>query len=90
MIPAYLLHRLVVNLVDSASAIDLDECGPTSDTAHRERLLNFARLHELDLEDMATLFRVAAGEGPYEPVIRRDSFPDDPGTIRQPWSLTEA
>jgi hypothetical protein len=62
MIPAHLLHRLLVNLIDSATAIELDEGTETSDAAHRERLEDFAGLHELDLEDTATLFRVAAGE----------------------------
>lgn len=62
MIPAHNLYRLVDNLVDSATAIELDEGADTSPAAHRERLEDFAGLHELDLEDTATLFRVAAGE----------------------------
>jgi len=68
MIPAQLLHRLLVNLTDSAQAIDLEEGADTSDAAHREALENFAGRHDLDLEDTATLFRVAAGEaiGPDE------------------------
>ncbi len=84
MIPAQLLHRLVDSIIDHATGIELEEA-PAPTTKHNlDRLIDFAREHRLDAEDMATLFRVAAGEGAYDPVIRRDSFDDDPGIIRRP------
>lgn len=69
MIPASNLHRLVDHLIDNATAIELEEGAATSDLAHLERLHQFALDHELDLADTATLFRVAAGEDVFSPVI---------------------
>lgn len=82
MIPARLLHRLVSNIVDSATAIELEEGVTADEQAHLARLVEFGKAHALDTEDMATLFRVSACEMYEDPYIRRDSFAD-PGIIQR-------
>lgn len=62
MIPAQLLHRLVAAL--TASITDDGDDIELSIAGHRERLADFAGLHDLDLEDFSTLLRVASGEAP--------------------------
>lgn len=57
MIPAQLIDRLVRSIVDGVVADDLPN------EANRRALNAFIDLHGLDLEDAATLWRIAAGEG---------------------------
>lgn len=83
MIPAQLLHRLVSNIIDHATALEVDVLPGTTDAAHLDRLIDFAREHHLDAEDMATLFRVAAGESFADPVVMFRPK-DDPGMIVRP------
>ena len=73
MIPADRLYRLASSIVGSI-LLDDDGAG-TSIDACRERLADFAFLHALDLEDFATLARVAAGDV--------DGYPDGLSYLRR-------
>lgn len=68
MIDPLSLHRLVLNITAAVRpADDVD----ASTAEHREALIDFAGRHDLDLEDTATLYAVAAGQaidlGPVRP-----------------------
>lgn len=53
--------RLVVNLVESFAAHDINEPEPST-ASIRDAIIDFAGTHDLDLQDTATLFRIASGE----------------------------
>lgn len=59
MIPVDALHRLVFSLTESI--IDGAPDGP-SETRKRQALAAFAEGYDLDVQDFATLVRVASGE----------------------------
>lgn len=76
MIEAHALHRLISSIIKSLNASDLHE---------------MAKVSNLDLQDEATLFRVASGEGPFSPVIQHSVVqpaPKVPWTINQPLSVS--
>lgn len=56
----HMIGSIVESLTDEADSI----------AAKREALIEFAGSHELSVQDTATLFRVAAGEGVFSPVYR--------------------
>lgn len=61
MIHPETLYRLVMHLVDGVRMLDGE---PMPDGAQaREALIDFAGQHDLDTQDTATLYAVAAGAG---------------------------
>ena len=68
MIHAPELHRLVDELV--GSLLHTEEGEPDGSTAQaRERLIEFAGLHDLSVDSTAVLFRVASLEPVFSPVV---------------------
>lgn len=61
MIPAAAMHRLLVHVL--RSILEDQEPENPSEAANRERLIEWAGTHDLDLQDVATAYRVASGEG---------------------------
>jgi hypothetical protein len=65
MIHPHSVYRLASHIVQATleSLIDEDDVREPSDAAKREALIDLAGRYDLDVEDVATLYRIAAGEG---------------------------